>query len=489
MHIKSLTIGIMLIFLLSISVQSASNASTFDINTTSSINLQGLTDGYNKEDIVVACYDDITVLLGNGTGGFPEQHDYLKGEGQADIITMDFDDDDDIDVAVTSYWDATITVYLNNGSGFFTNSQDYPVGTGVSGIDTGDFNEDNKPDIIVSNYEDINSITILYGDGLGGFGDRADLFVDFGLTDIVVDDFDNDTHQDLAVTQYLGQKIFVLFGDGTGSFSDIDIYPIGVQPYHITANDFNNDGAVDLAVTNYDQMAVGSLYVLLNDGAGGYAKQNNYPASLGTLGIVSNYFDDDPFVDVAVTNFIDGTFIIFKNNGSGGFTRGQEHFVGLGPVGIETADFNRDGILDLAVSISYEDAVIILLGTGYGTFLNHLYQPVAETPYAIAKANFNPEPELSIELRDRQILVKNIGDADAQQVTGQIDIYGGIFGLIDKQVPFSSEFLLVEEELAVPIPSVFGLGLVVIDVWVEALNSNRIQVSLEGFVVLIWLFL
>ncbi|MBU0497434.1 MAG: VCBS repeat-containing protein [Candidatus Thermoplasmatota archaeon] len=484
-------ISIVLIFclILPISTTTASQMIITNVNNSAPPTHQTSYTTNDKEDLIVTGYADITILFGDGNGGISQTQGYPKGDGQADVVTMDFDTDNDIDIAVTSYWDALVTVYLNDGSGAFTDISEYPVGDGVTGIDTGDFNEDHNLDIVVCAHEDTDSITILYGDGTGGFGTPTNLFPGFGFTDITAKDFNNDNHIDLAVTQFYGQQLFVLFGDGTGTFYDIDIYPIGINPYQLTSADFNNDNAYDIAITNYDQMSQGSMYVLLNDGTGGFLTQTNYPASLGPLGIVADSFDTDTYIDIAITNFIDGTILIFKNDGSGGFTPGQELFVGAGPEGITTADFDRDGIQDLAISISYEDIICILLGTGAGTFFPHSYHTVGPVPYAIATANLNPGPELTIAFSGKNIIVKNIGDADAYNVTVLCNITGGIFGLINKHFTFSSGILEVNQEMIITLPMIFGLGPLDIYIQVAADNCNPVNASISGFIFIFFIFL
>jgi hypothetical protein len=184
--------------------------------------------------------------------------------------------------------------------------------------------------------------------------------------------------------------------------------------------------------------------------------------------------------------------MIFINDGSGGFEILQEIFIGTMPYGLSSVDLNRDSVKDLVVAISDEDTVCILLGTGAGTFISNSYQSVGATPYAIAAANVNPNagtPMLTIEIQNKKFIVSNTGDADAEQVTGQINITGGILRLIDKHEPFSSEVLSVNQELVVPLQSLFGLGPLKIDVWVEASNSERVQKSAEGFIVFFWMVL
>ncbi len=491
MSIKILVLGVTLLFM----IPFGNNFVVYTSGTTynySAINQKNIVGNNTKEDLLVACYNTTTVLFGDGTGGFSQKEEYPKGDGQADIITQNFNGDEYSDYAVTSYWDDVVTVYINDGLGGFLNSTEYPVGAGVTALDCGDLNEDGFLDIIACNFEDTNSMTILFGDGSGRFGDRIDFFNKGLLTDLVVTDFDEDNHLDVAVIQFPMQTMFVLFGDGSGTFPVYDTYPVGVDPYQITCGDINKDGSTDIIVTNYDQYDVGSIKVLLNDGAGVFTNQFEYLAGLGTSGIVTDFFNEDEFLDVAVTNFIDGTIIVFINDGEGGLENLQEIFVGSMPYQICSVDLNGDSVKDLAIAVSEEDTVCILLGTGAGMFLLHSYQSVGETPYAIAAANVNPtagNPLLTIDIQKNKVIVTNTGDADAEYITGHINISGGILRLIHEQESFSSEILSVNQKLEKNLPSVFGLGPLQIEVWVEASNSERIQQSVEGFIVLFWVLL
>ncbi len=491
MSIKILTLGVTFLFMIPFGNNFVVYASGTTHNFTA-INQQNIVGNNTKEDLLVASYDTTTVLFGDGTGGFPKKEEYPKGDGQADIVTQDFNSDEYSDYAVTSYWSDVVTVYINDGLGGFSNSTEYPVGAGVTALDCGDLNEDGFLDIIACNFDDMNSITILFGDGSGRFGDRTDFFNEGLLTDIVVTDFDNDIHLDVAVTQFPMQTMFVLIGDGSGTFPDYDIYPVGVDPYQITCGDINNDGSSDIIVTNYNQYDAGSIKVLFNDGTGVFTSQFEYPAGLGTSGIVTDFFNDDEFLDVAVTNFIDGTLIVFINDGEGGLENLQEIFVGSMPYQVCSVDLNCDSVKDLAIAVSEEDTVCILLGTGAGMFLPNSYQSVGETPYAIAAADVNPTvgtPVLTIDIQKNKVIVTNTGDADAENIMGQINLSGGILRLIHKQESFSSEILSVDQNLETTLPSVFGLGPLKMEVWVEASNSERVQQSVEGFIVFFWILL
>ena len=91
----------------------------------------------------------------------------------SDIVSVavgDFNNDDCPDIVVANLNGGTVTVLLGNGSGGFTAGSPIAVGTQTNSVAVGDFNGDGNLDLVVAN-EGIasNNVTVLLGNGTGGF--------------------------------------------------------------------------------------------------------------------------------------------------------------------------------------------------------------------------------------------------------------------------------------------------------------------------------
>jgi hypothetical protein len=168
----------------------------------------------------------------------------------------DFDGDGKPDLAVTNYDGNNVTVLLGNGAGGFSPAAGSPIAVGTHPfyLALGDFNGDGHSDLAVPNAGS-NNVTILLGTGSGGFDPApgSPLAVGSIPTAVAVGDFDADGHQDLAVTDSGSNDVAVLLGSGDGTFSPAAGSPVaaGTTPYFVAAGDLNGDGQPDLAVANY----------------------------------------------------------------------------------------------------------------------------------------------------------------------------------------------------------------------------------------------
>ncbi len=65
-------------------------------------------------------------------------------------------------------------------------------------------------------------------------------------------------------------------------------YAVGDTPYAITVGDFNGDGKLDIATTNYND---GTVSVLLGNGDGTFQTQMTYAVGNGPAAITSGDFN------------------------------------------------------------------------------------------------------------------------------------------------------------------------------------------------------
>ncbi len=330
-------------------------------------------NGDGKLDLAMVNYSDDTVwvLLNNGAG-FNKPIVVSLGCaapapscGPFNVVTGDFNGDGKLDLAVTNQISNNVSILIGNGSGGFTASGSAPAGTGPEGIAVGDFNGDGKLDLAVVN-DGGNNLSILLGNGTGGFSSVA-VKPGVGTSPLAIatGDFNGDGKLDLAVTNDGDGKVEVLLGNGSGGFGSGTVYTVGNDPDAVAVGDFNGDGISDLAVANYND---GTVSILLGKGNGSFGAATpasfavGSPATSAPSAIAVGDFNGDGKLDLAVADYGDDLVWIALGNGSGGFGAPGSVSTGSGPQGIAVGDFNGDGKLDLATPNFNDGNISILSG-------------------------------------------------------------------------------------------------------------------------------
>jgi len=221
-------------------------------------------NGDGKPDLVIIDLEstgDVAILLGDGNGNFTPasgspMHTGLAGK---QVTVADFNLDGHLDMAITNEAVNQVTILLGDGTGRFSADPKGPFPTGDSPIwiAHGDLNGDGKPDLAVVNWS-ANTLTILLGDGTGGFVAEPDIAIAPGyiLQSIVVGDLDGDGNLDLVVpvANQSMSGLCILLGDGKGGFEPAALGILN-SPGGTTAAalaDFNGDGRLDVATANYN---------------------------------------------------------------------------------------------------------------------------------------------------------------------------------------------------------------------------------------------
>ena len=183
----------------------------------------------------------------------------------------DFNGDGIQDLAVANEGTNHVTVLLGNGSGGFTAATGSPfaVGSFPSGVAVGDFNGDGIQDLAAADRTG-NNVTVLLGNGSGGFtaAPGSPFSVGSNPVGLVVGDFNGDGIRILPrpITQHHGNGAA---GERLGRVTAAAGSPFaaGTVPFSLAVGDFNGDGIPDLAVPNRN---TNNMTVLLGNGSGGF---------------------------------------------------------------------------------------------------------------------------------------------------------------------------------------------------------------------------
>jgi hypothetical protein len=339
-------------------------------------------DGFKDLAATNQTSNTVSILLGNGTGGFTATASSpATGGGATPIVVGDFNGDGKQDLAVVNFFVSTIAVLLGDGHGGFTATASSPA-TGPSSyaLAVGDFNGDGKLDLAVPSIAS-NNVTVLLGDGSGGFSAAAGSPFATGNApvSVAVGDFNGDGKQDLATANESVNTLSVLLGNGSGGFSAKTDYATGAYPRSVVVADLNGDGKQDLAVANHDASTVS---ILLGNGSGGFSATATSPATGShPYSLTTADFNGDGWPDLATANFDADTVSLLLGDGTGGFTAAASPATGTGPFSITTGDFNGDGWPDLTTVNNTANTVSVLLSTlptgtiaitGGGAYTNHV---------------------------------------------------------------------------------------------------------------------
>jgi hypothetical protein len=326
-------------------------------------------NGDHKADLAIAnaAGGNVTILLGNGDGTFSPAagSPVPTGRGPFSLVAGDFNGDGNTDLAVANSADNTVTILLGNGKGGFVPAPGGPVPTGGGPLSlaVADFNGDGVADLAVADSGD-STIAILIGRGDGTFAPQpVNPFLQTfnGAVYVAAADFTGDGIADII---YAGSRYNAEFqgnGDGTFSGATTAIGPIGAGSVSLAVADFNGDGRPDVAAA--DLFANNVVTVLDFIGNLDPFPNSTVPTGASPQSVVAGDFNGDGKMDLAVANSDSNNVTLLLGDGTGNFTAapGSPLPAGAYPFCVAVGDFNGDGRADLVV-VNFSGTVTILLG-------------------------------------------------------------------------------------------------------------------------------
>jgi hypothetical protein len=120
-------------------------------------------NGDGHTDLVTAGYNNVSVLMSDGAGGFSTPQNYATGSGGYSVVLGDFNRDGTLDVATPNNADNSVSVLRGRGNGGFTITESFPAGPGAYAVAAGDFNGDGWLDAATADSSG-NSASVLIND-------------------------------------------------------------------------------------------------------------------------------------------------------------------------------------------------------------------------------------------------------------------------------------------------------------------------------------
>lgn len=303
--------------------------------------------------------DKITLLMGNGLGGFAPGATILTGNGTGPgyIVAADMDNDGDQDLVVALHNSAAVRVYINS-AGTFAQGAQGATGADPRGLALGHFDGNGLLDVASAN-RDGNNATILLNQG-GSFS-VTNVAVGAEPRRIASADFDAVNGPDLVVTNHDDRTLSILSNNGAGGFSvsaTLNVNP-NTRPEGVTTADMDGDGDADIvAATNGDGLNFTTVFI--NSG-GSFTRFDYTTPGSQSQDVIAADFDIDGDMDVLVSNDSTNNVVAMENGGAGALAAGQVIRVGATPEALATGDFDNDGAIDAAVTARDSDQTWVLI--------------------------------------------------------------------------------------------------------------------------------
>jgi len=359
-------------------------------------------DGY--KDIIIPNSGDVffpppgygtsvSVYFNQGNGGFLPPVNITTGLNPVGVVTSDFDNDNDIDIAVANYGHIgqgnTVSIITNNGNGTFQPAVDFPAGNSPYKLAAAKINGDNLIDLVIAN--DNNTLNVLINSSGNNFINRTEYIIPLTpasnkiFPSVCLVDIDNDNDNDIlysnvrAINAQEEGVIVIIRNLGNGTFSSHEL--IGNIEYNgqgrvdIEAADLNNDGWKDI-ISAIEGGAKAAGYVVSLNSSGNFTDNRFFTMGQFTNDMMIGDIDKDGKTDISAIDRGTLQVMVQRNHGSGVLPNRNFYPTADLTAYLDAADIDHDGDLDLISSGGGFTAVSVPVGVmknnGNGVFSQNI---------------------------------------------------------------------------------------------------------------------
>ena len=348
-------------------------------------------------------YGFLTVLLGDGSGGFGAPRTSFTTLSPGPLVAADLTGDGNVDLAFTGGFTNTVLSILPGlGDGTFSPAISTAITVSPSRMIARDLDQDGRMDLLAAG--GIMVVT-LHGTGGGAFTAGQAAVPPWYVAGIGLADFDGDGLADVVAGSR--NELVVMKGRADGNFGNDRAVPTGNRPQAVTTGDFNADGHLDLVTANFDG---GSLSLLAGRGDGSFLPRMDLPVRGPVypfpIDVRIADLNEDGRADLAFTQSASGGVSVFLQQPGGAWGPQMTYPTGDAEAQewrIAVADINGDRHLDVIAAGHYADMVSVLLGRGDGGFGPPRVYPIGGRPFvpAVADVDADGHPD---------VVVSGVGD-------------------------------------------------------------------------------